>query len=299
MSTRLIVLAPARPAGPAAEAVATLLRRADNAALAAEDDRVLYGDLFDIVPHGWPAAALTRQLDAGDAADHAWLRADPAHFRADPGSVRLMASGELGHSREEADALVAALAPLFGDEGFELAAAHPARWTLRPFAGNAAPDFPALPAPEAALGGDLFELWPEDDVHRRWRRLFSEAQIVLANHPVNRMRVQRGAAAINGLWFWGAGRLPARVGSELACIDSADPLLQALAASAGVPLTTVRDGWPSTGAVLLDLRRAADSEAALDLVVERWRSGQVAVMEWRTDRARWTLRRWHRLRFWR
>lgn len=299
MTLHLVVLAPSRLPGTDADTITRLLQRGDRVVGEAPDDRVLYGDLFPRAPDTWPAAALTRQLDAGDAADHRWLRADPAHFRVDPGSVRLMAGGNLGQSRDEVEALLATLAPLFGDEGFELSAPDPARWYLRPFASNAAPDFPALPLLEAALGGDLFELWPEDDVHHRWRRIFSEAQILLAQHEVNRVRSTAGLPAINGLWFWGAGMLPSRVAAKVSMVDSAEPLLRAFAKAADIALDTFDPAAAADGATLLDLRRPGDLSAAIAPLLEAWHSGRIATMEWRTTGARWRLRRWHRLRFWR
>lgn len=301
MKTELIVLAPARPPSEAlAQDIAGLLVKADRVTGVAGDDAGLYGDLFARVPQGWPAAALTRQLDAGDGGDHAWLRCDPAHFRVEPGNVRLLACGDLGQDSAEVAELLASLTPLFGDEGFELSAPHPARWYLRAFSHNAAPDLPDLPAVEVALGGDLFELWPEDDVHRRWRRIFSEAQIVLAQHPVNEARARLRKPTINGLWFWGAGRLPQQVRSErVSAIVSDDALLQAWAAMAGVQ---VHAHWPEESSgkvVVLDLRQPPDTDAMLERLLAQWHSGKVGVLQWRAPSSHLTLRRNHRWRFWR
>src|SRR5690349_2294287 len=51
------------------------------------------GRVFDVLPRGWPVAAVTRQQDAGDAVIAAWLRADPAHVRPDINGARLLAYG--------------------------------------------------------------------------------------------------------------------------------------------------------------------------------------------------------------
>jgi hypothetical protein len=296
----LVVLAPSRPPDPVLGArVAGLLAKADRSSLPKTPERALFSDLFTLVPAGWPEAALTRQSDAGDAGDHAWLRADPAHFRVEPGAVRLLACGELGQDGAEVEAMLAALAPVFGDEGFELSAPHPARWYLRAFAGNPAADLPDLPAPPDALGGDLFALWPQDDRHRRWRRLFSEAQIVLAQLPANRARARSGRPAINGLWFHGAGAAPARVASGLAAVASPDPLLRALAAAAGVALLEPAAALACpAGTVLVDLRGGADS-GALAAVLAAWSDRRPRTVQWRAPGGCWLRRRWHALRFWR
>ena len=300
--TRLIVLAPSRSASKEiADRIGALFAKGDRLDVNRSDDRGLYGDLFEPVPIGWPAAALTRQLDAGDAAGHAWLRADPAHFRVEPGNVRLLVCGDVGQTDDEAAQLHAALAPIFGDEGFELSVPHPHRWYLRAFAGNASPDLPDLPSPEAALGGDLFELWHESEITHRWRRLFNETQIVLAQHPVNQARTQRGLPALNGLWFWGAGRWPETVRTSLSHVCTRDALLAAFAMAAGIDLVVDElpaeaDGWQRS---LIDLRRHDDADKMLLTILEQWHAGQLRELEWRTREERWQLKRWHRWRFWR
>src|SRR5688572_30306304 len=69
--------------------VAKALGRADRATVAG-DQRTR---VFDILPRGWPVAAVTRQRDAADAALSAWLRADPAYVRPDINGARLLAYG--------------------------------------------------------------------------------------------------------------------------------------------------------------------------------------------------------------
>lgn len=296
---RLIVLAPTRPpSANLASAIADFLVKADHQVVDDQGDRGLFGDLFALGA-GWPAAALTRAVDADDADRHAWLRADPAHFRVEPGSVRLMACGDIGQNAEEVSSLLSTLCPLFGEEGFELSAPHPARWYLRPFSGTALPDLPQLPPPEQALGGDLFELWPEDDLHRRWRRLFSEAQIVIAQHPVNQRRMANAKPAINGLWFWGAGTLPRATAVDIDVVHSHDPLLRGLAKAAGLPQADSVEPLAQGNAGLLDLRDPAKNGSDLDWLLGQWQSGVFDRVDWRTPTGRWLWRRWHRFRFWR
>ena len=87
---------------------------------------------FDLLPRGWPVAALTRAFDANDAATGAWLRADPAFVRPDINGARLLACGDaLQLDQAEADAFLSALRPLFGDSGMPIDAPRPARWYLR------------------------------------------------------------------------------------------------------------------------------------------------------------------------
>src|SRR5690606_17823932 len=74
-------------------------------------------ELFEFSGKGFPTAALSRQIDAGDVAGSTWLRADPAHVRADMTTARMLACGELGLSASETSEIAKSLKPLFGDAG--------------------------------------------------------------------------------------------------------------------------------------------------------------------------------------
>ena len=104
--------------------VAKAMGRADREAVGGEQR----ARVFDILPRGWPVAAVTRQRHAGDASIGAWLRADPAYVRPDINGARLLAWGEaLALTREEASELLRPLRPLFGDSGFLFASWLPMR----------------------------------------------------------------------------------------------------------------------------------------------------------------------------
>lgn len=233
------------------------LARADSA----EHPPAPLSRIFDVLPRGWPAAAVTRQRDAGDATGAVWLRADPAYVRPDINGARLLAhGGRLGVTREQADALLKPLKPLFGDAGFLLDAPHPARWYLRLPPGVKLPRFAT---PDEALGADLFDHLPADTQGhaegRRWRALLSEAQVTLHNHPVNAERAKQGVAPVNSVWFWGAGALPDRVAATVDTVCSDEEVMQAFAAAAGIACEPLPTGWPSVDrAVAFDLRRLRD-----------------------------------------
>ncbi|MGW8127402.1 MAG: phosphoglycerate mutase [Stenotrophomonas sp.] len=249
------LLLPARsrfPGGTLPARVASALGRADRSTGDAGESAQLRRH-FQVLPDDWSAAALTRQVDAGDAAGSLWLRADPANVMPDMQGARLMASAEsLRLEPADAAALLPALQPLFAGFGFQLDAPSPSRWYLR------LPDdtpLPAFTAPDAALGDDLFEHLPEGDNGRQWRALLTEAQVVLHQHPWNQQRVAQGRRAVNSLWFWGAGRLPQSVRTGHAQVRSRDALLQGLAAMAGVRI----DGDQTVDA-LVDLRQLRSLE---------------------------------------
>ncbi|MEZ0470147.1 phosphoglycerate mutase [Luteimonas salinilitoris] len=220
---------------------------------------------FELLPRRWPIAALSRQMDAGDAAGSAWLRADPAYVRPDINGARLLACGEaLTLGDADVAALLPPLKPLFGDAGFPIDAPVPTRWYLRlpPQA-----DLPEFTAPSEALGADLFEHLAEGSRGRRWRALLNEAQIVLHNHPWNARRIEHGLAPVNSLWFWGAGLLPDHVRSGFAAVSGDDESLRALAAAAGLRVQPpeARFAAPDVD-TLIDLRPLRD----LKLFAQAW-----------------------------
>lgn len=217
---------------------------------------------FDLLPRGWPVAALTRQLDCNDAHLSAWVRADPVYVRPDINGARLLAHGEaMQLGIEDAQELLPALRPLFGDTGFPIDAPAPQRWYLQLPKEVRLPKFAE---PADALGADLFEHLPGIDQAagpegRRWRALLSEAQVVLHNHPWNAQRIAAGKPPVNSLWFWGGGVLPDHVGSVHRTVYADDVLLLSLALAAQVPGSALPARFVATDEdALFDLRRARD-----------------------------------------
>lgn len=259
--------------------------------------------VFDILPRGWPVAAVTRQRDAGDATLGAWLRADPAHVRPDINGARLLAYGAaLALTQQECAQLLQPLRPLFGDAGFPIDAPTPSRWYLRLPREARLPQFAS---PEEALGADLFEHLPEGPEGRRWRALLSEAQVLLHNHPVNAQRAANGRPTVNSLWFWGAGVLPDHVRSPFTAVLSDDDAVQAFAAAANVsalPLP-VRFGTAG-GERVFDLQHERDLARLqrdwLEPVITDVRRGEIASATLLFgDGERFVVRPGQRWRFWR
>ena len=243
------------------DAIARTLGRADRTQAGEPGERAQLLRHFDLLPRGWPVAALTREFDAGDASLSAWVRADPVYVRPDINGARLLAHAQamqLGH--DDIEALLPALRPLFGDTGFTIDAPAPTRWYLRlPREAK----LPVFSAPADALGTDFFEHMPEGPEGRRWRALLSEAQVVLHNHPHNATRLAAGKPPVNSLWFWGGGILPDHVTTPYASIHSDDTTLLALASAARAQSAALATGFASMAAGTLHDLRALRSVAAL------------------------------------
>lgn len=275
--------------------LARALARADHRHLAGDSQQQLARH-FDVGPAlsgAWPVAALTRQLDAGDAGDQMWLRADPAHVAADMQGVRLLSHGvALAVEPAHVAPLLADLQEVFTGHGMVLSAPDPARWYLKVPREMALPELVDV---DRVLGDDLFDHLPAGAAGLLWRSLLSETQILLHQHPLNSERAAKGQAAINSLWFWGAGQLPAEVRNRYGQVRSPDPLLQSLAA--------IGEGGEESQQ-LVDLRHLRNPqmliEQALLPLLSALNNGELAQLQLDfADGPEYLMRSGQRWRFWR
>lgn len=151
----------------------------------------------------WPLAPITLAADGGVAGGAYWLRADPVHLRVMRDRIVLADSDSIELSRQEADALAAAIAQHFGPDLSPLPL-HPQRWYLR---YPQAPRLATTPL-SVAVGRDIDPLLPQGDDAMRFRAELNELQMLLHEHPVNQAREARGELPVNSLWLWGGGHRP-------------------------------------------------------------------------------------------
>jgi hypothetical protein len=91
--------------------------------------------------------------------------------------------------------------------------------------------------PEAVAGHDLFEFQPAGPDAPRLRRLMSEIEMWLFDHPLNRARTAAGRQPVTGLWLWGGGAtIPAPA-------VAAGPAAPAVPAAHARPLLPTVRGW--------------------------------------------------------
>lgn len=299
MSATVHVLLPALTRFESVDGFGRRLARADRLEPGAGNERAV-GACFQWSGDGFPVAALVREHLAHDAGEHRWMCADLAHVKPDMTGVRLLACANLDVTRDEADALVASLQPLFADSDLILQATLPSRWHVRV---PTHADVPPMDSPAAVLGDDLIDHLPEGSTGKRWRQLLNEVQIILHQHPVNEARAAQGKPALNSLWFWGAGCLPTQVGSDVEQVFSDTLLLAALASRAGIgvrPLVQFRTDRKVTVDTLLDLGRSGDPVACRDLMVELLNGKRVGALVMHfAGGERFVLRRSQRWRVWR
>jgi hypothetical protein len=256
MHIELVVpgLLPARAAAPALELLLARGRRPDCPPATLEH---WYGDAFALdgpIPAG-ALSALAAGLDPG--ADY-WLRADPVHLRAGREGVLLLPSAGFSIAADEAAALADTLNRHFAPQ-LSVHAMRPDIWCLR--AGEALPM--QAKAPLAIAGRSIDAELPD----KRFHALLNEMQMALYDHPVNTARDARGEPMVNGVWPWGAGRLPEAISGPWQSVSAEDPVALGLARVAGM-----RQRAPGSGAAAW-LERAPEEGRHL-VVIDSLRGAQ-------------------------
>lgn len=218
-----------------------------------------------------PAAALRRvAADPSLPAGETWLCLDPVHLRVDRDGITLADPARLALAADEADALMAAVQPLFAEFG-ELSPSAPGQWELRlprPLA------LATRPLPEA-IGRAVDPGLPGGADGRALRRALAEAQTVMHAHEINRRRDAGGRPTVNSLWPWGQGALPDAVRTDFQVVWSEDPVVAGLCGLAGIPCIAPPAGFaPASGRVLAVVDALAGPARALDALA--WREALLA-----------------------
>lgn len=292
---------------PPLPALQTLLSKGQREQLPTDFSTDLF-DLFQLKVEAAcdrPAASLGALGEGLNASNGWWLRADPVHMVADRDQLYLSASNTLGVSRGEAEELVAELNRLYADDGWQFTAATSGRCYLRlpqPLAMR------TIPTAEA-MGRRVGEVLPRGDDALLWQRAMTEMQMLLHASPVNTRRTQQGLLAVNGLWFWGGGALPAAGESGWDRVVADDPLARGLARLHGIeadaPESTSLASAAAQNRVLwqVTVESLEQAEQALfSPLLAMLQAGELAELtialpglgRWRVDRA--ALRRWWRRR---
>ena len=233
-------------AAPALEMLLARGRRVAGAQGTLED---WYAGAFGIEGAPLPAGALTALACGLEPGAAHWMRADPVHLRADRDRVLIYPSQVLGLAPEEAESLAAALNAHYAGE-FTLHAVRPDAWCLR--GGREMPV--SARAPVEIAGRSVDAELPD----KRWHALLNEIQMTMYQHAVNTAREVRGDPVVNGLWFWGAGRLPETARGVWQSVSAEDPVALGLARLAGL-----RHRAPGAGAAQWLARAPGDGRHLL------------------------------------
>lgn len=137
------------------------------------------------------------------------------------------------------------------------------------------------------------------------RRLLSEIEMALHEHPVNAEREADGRPAINSLWIWGGGYAPQPVAGALPPLYANDPLLRGFwrsqqspqAAWPGSITRCFESGAGDVVAVVPDSRLLEPSLLELKRLLASQRCDELVLLF--ADDLRGTMTRTQAARFWR
>jgi hypothetical protein len=152
----------------------------------------------------YPSAAVTRSGDSGELARDFWLHLQPMHFMA--GLDRLTAvvlHGAAGVARAELVELEPTIAAHLRAGGMRLVTTSQGGWLVH---SGSTLDIQTV-TPETAAATPLAQAMPQGNDARALRRLMTELQMLLHEHPVNVARARRGLPEINAVWYYGAGEI--------------------------------------------------------------------------------------------
>jgi hypothetical protein len=188
----------ARLAGRGTVAPRVLGARADSLQSAVLDALNLHS-----AAEKYPSAAVMRTGSTNERAAGFWLRMQPMHFIAGLDRITTVVLRGAGRMTEaERSSLDAVFAEHLQPAGLELHAADH-EWLLR----SASSLKLQTVTPEFAAANPLSDILPRGADAGPIRRLMTEMQMLLHEHPVNARREARGAPAINAVWVHGEGIL--------------------------------------------------------------------------------------------
>ncbi len=223
-----------------------------------------------------PFAARQAAADGVVVGPHAWGLVTPTHWRLGAEHVSLADPASVPLSEADSRALFGAVRELFTSAGYALEWGSAQRW----YAAHES----LATLPTAALdrvAGRNVDHWlvgagatrdnaepAADTTRRRIRRLQSEVQMLLHEHPINSAREAQGLLPINSFWLSGCG---------VAQAERAGPQHKPLDVDASLVTSALAEDWPAwshawsalEAGPLAQWRRAAQPVSRLTLCGER------------------------------
>lgn len=188
----------------------------------------------------WPVASITLLADKTEniqVGDSYWLRADPVHLRVERDQVILADSHVFHVSIDEARQFANVINKHFaennihllsnglGAQGIVVLPLTSDRWYL---CLAKTPIICTHVLSDVAIK-NINNFLPSGAENIFWRGIFNEIQMLLHEHPLNKVREERGELVVNSIWFWGGGSIPNLVRSPYTHVWSNDILPNALA----------------------------------------------------------------------
>ena len=216
-----------------------------------------------------PWAARLAAQDGIAVADAAWGLLSPAHWRVGADAVHLADPRPLDLAAEASRELFDAVQPLFDSEGVAFAWGAPLRW----YASHPSLAGLATASLDRVVGRNVDRWLPRQPQARLMRRLQSEVQMRLHEHPVNAAREAEGRPAVNSFWLSGCGVRRAEAAND-AEIDER------------LSTPALAEDWPAWGAAFDEFDAALASRAPTQMTL----CGERGSVTYRARPASWWQR---------
>jgi hypothetical protein len=154
--------------------------------------------------HGLASASLQWRGEGGEWPAATCLHAEPIHLSAGIDDLSLLLPA--APTQDEEARLLASLQPLMAVAGFDLQASPSGtrgHWYMLCDRQLSLTTY----SPRAGIATRIYEAQPQGEDGGALRRVMTEAQMLLHEHPVNQRRERRGVPTLNALWFWGSASL--------------------------------------------------------------------------------------------
>jgi hypothetical protein len=255
-------------------------------------------DAFRVIAPGEktmpPIAAAALDTSSGTLPGAWGFIATPVYFSAGMSSVTMPGDGLVELRPEEAAALASDFNRTFFDAGIRLSVGRGAVLVCvfdQPLEVT-------THDPEAVAGQDVFGFQPAGTDAPRLRRLMSEIEMWLFDHPVNRARTGDGRRPVTGLWLWGGGNTAFTMPRVLGWTAGPDPFFSAFGQATRFP----REAGP--GVVVCSDQPGSDTwpdveQQWLTPAVAALHSGRIKRLELSAAGRRFSIWKGTALRFWR
>ena len=195
----------------------------------------------------------------------------PVHLEASHDNARLLPAQCLSLTFEESNALIATLNELWNPDDIYVAAHSEVDWQLT---GQDATGLDCLP-PSMLAYRSVADALPRSNDAAQWRQLFTEAQMLLHEHPVNIKRQQRGLRSVNSIWCYGGATFSKPATQSQLLLYTNDPFTQGLASRLNIKCMQ-RESFDIAAALRLSAQCSSEDVSKILIVDTRLQQAWLA-----------------------
>jgi hypothetical protein len=151
----------------------------------------------------WPWAAWRQETTSVEPSREPQAFFSPCHWQIGMNEVVMLNPDDLHLSENESRSLLSAMQPFLSEDDLTVRYVAPTQWHVQ---GELLRDLRCASL-DRVIGMNLNAWLPKSESAQWMRRLQSEMQMLLYNHPVNDQRSAQRQLTVNSFWVHGAGTL--------------------------------------------------------------------------------------------